>query len=79
MIAVAFASYQVGYAVSGIIIGLISDRFGRKKALILSLLLEVAANLMCASSRSINEFILFRFLLGLAGYGQYLSSLVLCK
>ncbi len=55
--------------------GLIGDRFGRRRALLGSMVLFGAASLACAWSPSAILFILSRTVLGLAGAGMIVSAL----
>lgn len=49
--------------------GLLGDRYGRKKIMLVSLLLFALGSLACAYSRSPGEFVASRVLLGVAGAG----------
>jgi hypothetical protein len=65
--------------ISGPIFGLFSDTYGRKKALILSVILEIFSTISSVISATIYQFIAARFFMGIAGYARYLSSLLLRK
>jgi len=69
----------MGYMFSGIIIGHISDKYGRKTALIVSILIEIASGIGITLSPSIYVFIVVRFIHGIGGFGRYLSSLLISK
>ncbi|XP_074596551.1 uncharacterized protein LOC141851688 [Brevipalpus obovatus] len=73
----ALSAYQMGYMFSGIIIGHISDNYGRKTALIVSILIEIVSGFGITLSPSIYVFIVVRFIHGIAGFGRYLSSLLI--
>jgi MFS transporter, DHA2 family, multidrug resistance protein len=49
--------------------GLLGDRYGRKKILLISLLLFGVGSMACAWSTSVAEFMIARVLIGLAGAG----------
>jgi EmrB/QacA subfamily drug resistance transporter len=49
--------------------GLLGDRYGRKKVLLVSLALFAAGSVACAESRTAAEFLVARLALGLAGAG----------
>src|ERR1700689_2448410 len=49
--------------------GLLGDRYGRKKLLLVSLVLFGVGSAGCAYSRSVGEFMAARVLVGLAGAG----------
>lgn len=59
--------------------GFFSDRFGRKTAAITSMSLEALCGFAVTLSPSITSLIIIRFFHGLAGYGRYLSTLLICK
>ncbi|XP_022107232.1 solute carrier family 22 member 13-like [Acanthaster planci] len=69
--------YFVGFLVSSIIVGTLSDWLGRKKALSLSLLLWVVGFIVTTFSVNIYMYMAFRFISGFGEYGAYLSSFVL--
>ena len=69
--------HQVGYAISGFGLGLISDRFGRKTCALFAISLEILAGLGLAFSPSIYLFFFFRLLVGIASYGRFLNGYVL--
>ena len=79
LVSLTLSVYQMGYAVSGIIIGIFSDKYGRKKALILCVILETFSGISSALSSTIYQFIVCRFLMGIAGYGRYLACLLIRK
>ncbi|HTL58081.1 MAG TPA: sugar porter family MFS transporter [Candidatus Limnocylindrales bacterium] len=56
----------IGCALGVLIVGPISDRFGRRPAMLLAAVFFVVSSLGTALPRDINTFILFRFLAGLA-------------
>ena len=68
-----------GYLISGIVIGYISDKFGRKFALTCSVILEIISQLGIILTRNLYLFIGFRIIDGIGGYGRYIVSLILCK
>lgn len=65
---------MVGLAVGQLFIGPLSDRYGRKRPLLLSFGLFSAATIGCIYSQDIHWFILFRFVQGLAGAGGVVIS-----
>lgn len=64
----------LGLAVGQIIIGPLSDVFGRKLLLILSLILFVISSVLCAISTDITALIVFRLFQGLSGAGGIVLS-----
>lgn len=69
--------HQMGYAVSGLLLGFVSDRLGRRFAGRASMMLEVVAGLGQAFAPNIGLFCLARFFIGVAAYGRFLSGYVL--
>lgn len=55
----------VGVAIAAPVIGSIADRLGRKRVILGSILLLAAATLLAATSRGLNQLIVWRFLQGL--------------
>ena len=55
--------------------GLLGDRYGRKKVLVISLALFGAGSVACAYSTSVAEFMAARVLVGLAGAGLIVMAL----
>lgn len=66
------SSYLVGYAVGQVVYGPLSDRLGRKPALLLALALFCAASLACAASPGIATLIVSRGLQALGAAGVVL-------
>lgn len=65
---------MVGLALGQVVIGPLSDKFGRKLPLLLSLLLFMIANFVCIYASHATSFIVARFLQGLAGAGGVVIS-----
>jgi MFS transporter, DHA2 family, multidrug resistance protein len=61
------AAYTLVFAAALVPGGMLADRYGRKKMLLLSLVLFGAASIACAFASSAEEFIAARALLGLGG------------
>ena len=61
------AAYTLVFAAALVPGGMLGDRYGRKKLLIVSLLIFGAASIACALAPSAEAFILARALLGLGG------------
>ncbi|XP_015786194.1 organic cation transporter protein [Tetranychus urticae] len=74
---VVLSSYQFGYLVSGLIVGYISDRHGRKLAILFCILLEIVCSLGLILSPNVYVFIAIRVFHGIGGYGRYLASVIL--
>jgi len=67
----AAALYVAGACVGALFFGWLTDRFGRKKLFVITLLVYLAATLMTAFSFSVWWFFLFRFLTGFGIGGEY--------
>jgi len=63
------SGYALVLAAAMLPAGLLGDRYGRKKVLLVSLALFAAGSFACAESRTATEFLLARLVLGLAGAG----------
>lgn len=74
LVQMSLASCTVGLAVGQLFFGTISDRYGRRMPLMLSLLLFLAATVGCLSINSIALFIGMRFFQGLAAAGSIVLS-----
>ncbi len=75
LVQVSLTSGMLGLAVGQIIIGPISDEYGRRKPLLWCLLLFFLSTMGCMLSRSIVPFIVFRLFQGITGA----SGLVISK
>ncbi len=71
--------YFLSFALGQLIYGPLSDRYGRRKPLIVGLLLYFAADLLCAWAGSIEVLILGRFLQGLGACSGVVSCLAIVR
>lgn len=71
--------YQIGYGVSSIVVGILSDKCGRIVALKATVILEIIAGISQSLSLNIYQFLIARFFLGIAAYGRFLTCYLLCK
>ena len=62
--------YQIGYVVNGLLLGYLSDRFGRRPVLWLALVIEICGGLSMIFSYSMVQYIISRFFLGLGDSGR---------
>ena len=67
----ATAVMMIGWATGGIIFGTMSDRWGRVKTMVLTLLAYSGFTGLCGLSRTPEEFVLYRFLVGLGMGGMF--------
>lgn len=65
---------MLGLAVGQIFIGSLSDKFGRKPPLVVSLILFIVSTAACMFAWSIESLIVFRFIQGLSGAGGVVIS-----
>ncbi|MCD8072236.1 MAG: multidrug effflux MFS transporter [Alistipes sp.] len=65
---------MVGLAVGQLLVGPVSDRFGRRRPLLMSMWLFMVSTVLCIFSWNIESFILFRFVQGVAASGGIVLS-----
>lgn len=70
----SLAIYLAAFAVSTLLWGPLSDRFGRRRVIRLSLLLFLTASVGCALSPSIESFLSLRVLQGIAASGGFIAA-----
>lgn len=63
----SLSSFFIGISLGQLIYGPLLDRFGRKKPLMIGLVIYVVASLGCAIAHTIEMLIIFRFLQALGG------------
>lgn len=69
--------FQIGYLVSSILTGWMSDKYGRLYAFKFSIIVELLASLSQALSISIHHFLVSRLFLGIGAYGRYATGMLL--
>ena len=67
-------SSLLGLSLGQLVVGPLSDKFGRKKPLLISLGLFILTTIICIGAWDIYSFVLFRFLQGMAGAGGLVIS-----
>ncbi|XP_071955250.1 organic cation transporter protein-like [Antedon mediterranea] len=67
----------LGKLIGSLVFGQLSDLFGRKKILLISLLLQITCGVFSSFSGSFPVFITFQFLLGCASSGVFLTAFVI--
>lgn len=74
MVQLSLTFSMVGLAVGQLFIGPLSDKYGRKKPLIASLVLFIISTFICLIVKDIHDFLATRLLQGLAGAGGVVIS-----
>ncbi|KAK7105608.1 organic cation transporter protein-like [Littorina saxatilis] len=69
--------YMVGLLVGSIVMGVVSDRFGRKTALMICVVLIMGTSIGTAFASSYAAFVTLRFFIGIGGMGIFLSAYTL--
>ncbi|XP_071449649.1 organic cation transporter protein-like [Hetaerina americana] len=75
---VAEMTFLAGVAIGGLVSGLLSDRFGRKKTLMASLALQITFGSILAATPWLELYFLIRFLLGFVSVSVVFSGFVIC-
>lgn len=65
---------MIGLAVGQVLFGPLSDRYGRRKPLIVAMWIFLASTLLCLFSQDIFQFAAFRLVQGIAGAGGIVIS-----
>ena len=71
------STYLIGQMIGSILIGILSDKFGRIPALMISLLLCLVPALLSAVIPTLGGYGLFRFVTGMGGMGCFIVPFVL--
>lgn len=74
MVSLSLTAGMTGLALGQILIGPLSDKYGRKRPLIISIVVFVVASLLCVFSPNIHVFNLMRMFQGLGGAGGIVLS-----
>ena len=74
MVQLGLTTSMIGLAVGQVFFGPLSDRYGRRLPLLVAMWLFIASTLLCLFSRSIEQFVAFRLLQGIAGAGGIVIS-----
>ncbi|KAG8223271.1 hypothetical protein J437_LFUL001548 [Ladona fulva] len=75
---VAEMTFLMGVAIGGVVSGLLSDRFGRKKTLMTSLSLQILIGTILAATPWLELYVILRFLLGFVSVSVVFSGFVIC-
>lgn len=74
MIQLGLTTSMIGLAVGQIFFGPLSDRYGRRLPLLSGMWLFIVSTLLCLFSQTIEQFVAFRLLQGIAGAGGIVIS-----
>lgn len=74
MIQLGLTTSMIGLAVGQIFFGPLSDRYGRRLPLLSGMWLFIVSTLLCLFSQTIEQFVAFRLLQGIAGVGGIVIS-----
>lgn len=74
MVQLGLTTSMIGLAVGQLIFGPLSDRYGRRKPLIIAMTLFLFSTIGCIYANTISQFVAMRFLQGLAGAGGVVLS-----
>lgn len=64
----------LGWGIGGIIFGIMSDKFGRARTMIFTILMYSVFTGLCGLSQGTMDFLLYRFLTGMGVGGQFAAS-----
>ena len=74
MVQLSLSTSMLGLALGQIFIGPLSDKYGRKPLLVISLWIFIVSTIICIYSPSIEAFVALRFLQGIGGSGGIVLS-----
>ena len=74
MVQLGLTSSMIGLAIGQIFFGPLSDKYGRRPLLLISMSLFIVSTVFCIFSPNIESFITFRLLQGIAGSGGIVIS-----
>lgn len=74
MVQMGLTTSMIGLAVGQLFFGPLSDKYGRRKPLLVAMWLFILSTLLCIFSRDIHQFVVLRFVQGVAGSGGIVIS-----
>ncbi|MFE4111472.1 multidrug effflux MFS transporter [Kosakonia sp. YIM B13611] len=79
LIQLSLTASLIGLGLGQLFFGPLSDRMGRKRPLLLSLLLFIVSSVLCATTQDIYWLIFWRFIQGIAGAGGSVLSRAIAR
>lgn len=74
----SFTLYLLGLALCQLVYGMLADRFGRKRIIMIALTIFILASYFCARSETLTEFLIFRALQSIgAGAGSVINRAII--
>ena len=78
-IAVTISTYLVGFALGMLVWGALSDRYGRKKILIIGMSVYIISTIFCSYTENFNTLIFMRFVQGLGDSPAAVAAMAILK
>ena len=78
-IAITISTYLVGFGLGMFFWGALSDRYGRKKILIIGMLVYIASTILCSQTDSFNTLIFMRFIQGIGDSPAAVAAMAILK
>ncbi|QUE30565.1 multidrug effflux MFS transporter [Francisella philomiragia] len=78
-LAITISTYFIGFGVGMFFWGALSDSFGRKKILIIGMLIYIVSTILCSFTHSFDTLILMRFLQGLGDSPASVAAMAILK
>ena len=77
--AITISTYLVGFGVGMFFWGALSDRYGRKKILIIGILVYIISSILCSQTESFNTLIFMRFVQGIGDSPAAVAAMAILK
>lgn len=73
------SAYSLGTGIGQLVIGPLADRFGRRRTILISILLFITASLLCAKTQGIYALVVARFFQGIGACGAYVIVMAIVR
>ena len=77
--AITISTYMVGFGLGMFFWGALSDRYGRRKILIIGMLVYIVSTILCSQTDSFNTLTLMRFIQGLGDSPAAVAAMAILK